>query len=633
MSILWGTLKPRGTSVREAELRAASALTAQYATGDIRVHVQEHIGMGFQLNATNARTLLEQGPVCDPAGNIVCFDGRLDNFRELADMLELDDTEASDSSIVLAAFLRWKEECFARFTGDWALALWSNRDKRLFLARDHAGARTLYLHQGEDEIRWSTYLDTLLATGEEHRLSETYAAAYLSCHPVQQKTPYEGIAGILPGHYVVACEGSVHQRPHWSPLVRTTIRYKRDKEYDEQFLSVFEQAVVRRTGPGAPVLAQLSGGMDSTAIVCMSDRIRGRAEAELLDTLSFYDDSETSLNERAYFTITEARRGKTGIHINTAFSERTFDPPFTSEGSYLLPGADSHSIVQERRLVDCAWKKGYRSVLSGIGGDEVLGGIPTPYPELAGYLVSGNLTRLSQQSLDWCLTDRSPLVFSLCETLRFTYQLYASRTPWSKPIPPWLSPTLRGLAVETRDGGVARLTRLGASPHQVDNALSWVQIMETLPHLQPLLLFRPEYRYPMLDKDLISFLFSIPREQLVKPGRRRAMMRRALRDIVPNEILERRRKAFQLRAPLSALEGAQAKLNRLWDSSLLAQQGFIDANALRDAFTRCVNGDSQWTQAILKTIAYELWLLAREGKPPPGIAKSESATSRMSLAG
>lgn len=611
-----------------------SALTERYATGSICVHTQGHIGMGFQVNGTHARTLMEQGSVCDAAGNVVCFDGRLDNFPELAGILELNDNETSDSSIVLAAFLLWGEECFARFTGDWALALWSNRDKRLFLARDHAGTRTLYLQPGEDEIRWSTYLDTFLATGEEHRLSETYAAAYLSCQPVQQTTPYEGIVGVQPGHYVVVREGSVRQRPYWSPLVRTTVRYKRDEEYDEHFLSVFEQAVARRTGPGTPILAQLSGGMDSTAIVCMSDHIRRRtdSDADLLDTLSFYDDSEASLNERAYFTITEEKRGKIGVHISTAFSQRTFDPPFAKEGSYLLPGADSHSIVQEHQLADCAWKKGYRSVLSGIGGDEVLGGIPTPYPELAGYLLSGNLTRLIQQSLDWCLTDRSPLVFSLYETLRFTCQLYADRTPWSKPIPPWLSPTLRGLAAGTRDGGIDRLARLGISPHQVDNALSWMQIMETLPHLQPLVLFRPEYRYPMLDKDLIAFLFSIPREQLVKPGRRRAMMRRALRNIVPNEILERRRKAFQLRAPLSALQGAQAKLNRLWDSSLLAQQGFVDPNALRDAFTRCVNVDSQWTQAILKTIAYELWLLAREGKSLCGTATNESATSRMNLA-
>jgi asparagine synthetase B (glutamine-hydrolysing) len=88
--------------------------------------------------------------------------------------------------------------------------------------------------------------------------------------------------------------------------------------------------------------------------------------------------------------------------------------------------------------------------------------------------------------------------------------------------------------------------------------------METLPHLFPQILSRLEYRYPFLDKDLVSFLFSIPREQIVRPGRRRSLMRRALVGIVPDGILERRRKAFQLRAPLAALQHARPHWNVYW---------------------------------------------------------------------
>jgi asparagine synthase (glutamine-hydrolysing) len=155
---------------------------------------------------------------------------------------------------------------------------------------------------------------------------------------------------------------------------------------------------------------------------------------------------------------------------------------------------------------------------------------------------------------------------------------------------------------------------MGTAPHSLENALTWWEIMETLPHLFPQILFRPEYRYPMLDKDLVEYLFSIPPEQLVRPGRRRFMMRRALAGIVPSEILERKRKAFQLRAPLNAIRAAQPKLARLISSSKIAEMGYIDVVSLRCALEATAGGNPEWLQAILRAIAYELWLGARSGQ-------------------
>ena len=132
--------------------------------------------------------------------------------------------------------------------------------------------------------------------------------------------------------------------------------------------------------------------------------------------------------------------------------------------------------------------------------------------------------------------------------------------------------------------------------------------METLPHLFPQLLSRIEYRYPFLDRDLVEFLFSIPPEQLLRPGRRRSLMRRALVDIVPHEILERRRKAFQLRAPLSALQQAYPKLLKLFADAAIASAGFVDIAQLRRSLKAIAEGDPKWRQAMLKTIALELWM-------------------------
>ncbi len=615
MSILWGLTKKPGATVRDAELLDLSIHTQQYATCGPAVLTSGRVGLGLQLYGSHSRSAMDSRPVSDDQGNILCFDGRFDNFRELLDSLRLDDATISDSLIALTAFEQWGEACFSRFTGDWALALWCHREQKLFLARDHAGTRSLYFMQEGQQIQWATYLDTLTALQPGLELSHAYAAAYLTFSPVRDLTPYTQIRAVKPGHYVVFQDGRVTQKPHWRPLVRTSIRYRADADYDDHFLSVFGTAIARRTGAGEPVLAQLSGGMDSTSIVCMSDHMRRCADPheEILDTISFFDDSEVSLDEKRYFLTTEQQRGKAGIHLEIVSSRRTFNLT-TESGIYPTPGRDDHSLTIERALYKSIWERGYRSILSGIGGDEVLGGVPDGRPELADHIIGGRIGTLLRRAVAWSLPDRSPLIGTLSNTTQYALGLYLRNNPKRRPVPAWLSKCLRKSFVESERTTEVVPNRLGVAPHRLENAVTWWHIMETLPHLSPQLLFRPEYRYPMLDKDLIEFLFSIPPEQLVQPGRRRAMMRRALRGIVPNEILERRRKAFQLRAPLSAIQAAQEKLERLISTSIIADIGFIDVDTFLSELRSTANGQPGACHAILRVIAYELWLRTYFGR-------------------
>jgi asparagine synthase (glutamine-hydrolysing) len=438
MSIIWGLIKKREDTVAEPEMRRLGDAIVRYGTGEPAVYVLGRVGMGFQQYATDERSTMNGSPLSDAAGNLLSFDGRLDNFHELAEMLDVLALETCDAALVLAAYRRWNEDAFARMTGDWALSLWSSQSQKLFLARDHAGARTLYFQSGPDGFAWSTYLDTFAAQDSLSDLSVDYAASWIAGSAVRGRTPYRNIGAVLPGHYAVLQDDILSQRQHWSPLVRTSIRHRVDEEYEERFLSLFKRSVARRTGPGAPILAQLSGGMDSTAIVCVSDHLRRASDpnAELLDTISFFDDSEASLNERPYFSLTEARRGKSGIHVDVAFAQRTLTPPIGTTGSYLVPGADSFTVEQERNFEDRVWGRGYRSVLSGIGGDEVLGGVPSGYPELADYLATLRLSRLLRSSIAWSLVDRTPLLLTLGTVAGSIIQNYLQQNKATPVCPP-----------------------------------------------------------------------------------------------------------------------------------------------------------------------------------------------------
>src|SRR5258708_39678603 len=102
MSIIYGLLKEHGVRVTESELRHLAAVTDRYATGTGSVHIQGRLGMGFQPYSSHLRSELEQGPTSAPHGNALCFDGRLDNYKEMSEELGLRDPDAlSDSQIVL----------------------------------------------------------------------------------------------------------------------------------------------------------------------------------------------------------------------------------------------------------------------------------------------------------------------------------------------------------------------------------------------------------------------------------------------------------------------------------------------------------------------------------------------------
>jgi asparagine synthase (glutamine-hydrolysing) len=445
LSIIFGIRKPMGASVLEEELLHLANATECSALDGLTVHADGRVGMGFQPCHTHLRSKMELGPTSDAYGNFLVVDGRIDNYRDLCQELHLDEASTPDSKIILAAYLKWGEGCFAHFVGDWALALWSKRDQVLYLARDHAGTRTLYFGNKNNTLLWSTYLDSFAAEPRSLDIDQDYVACYLGAQPLRELTPYKGIRAVLPAHYIAVQEQIFRYKPHWQWVSQTDTRYHSDEDYEEHFLELFRQAVERRTGPGAPILAQLSGGMDSTSIVCMSDHIRRSRDqsADLLDTISYYDDAEPTWNEKPYFSIVETKRGKAGTHVCLSSIHQTFEVPPSSTGIQLLPGMDRSRFEREKIIYAATSGKGYRSILSGIGGDEVLGGVPTPMPELADYLVSGEFRQLFERTAGWCLIDRSPFLHTLFATAKYAFSLYRAPQFDRKLIPPWIQAPLR----------------------------------------------------------------------------------------------------------------------------------------------------------------------------------------------
>jgi asparagine synthase (glutamine-hydrolysing) len=409
------------------------------------------------------------------------------------------------------------------------------------------------------------------------------------------------------GHYLSFFHGKLVYRRHWLPPEIGEIRYKNNEEYEARFFHLFGQSVRRRLEPRQGLVAQLSGGMDSTSIVCMADHICGMnaPKTDLIDTVSFYDASESGWDDDKYFPLVEAFRGKRGIHIPASGARFSLEPP---PAGYALPGTNGSSEDLELDFIAAFGDKPCSTVLSGLGGDEFMGGIPDPTPELAAKLVRGEIKQLMSASLSWGLARRLPFVDLLVNLASFFRNSRSNQSRWVQKAPPWL---IRERRKQVRNLPLREDSRR-LSTLQTYAVKLLESVQETLPHQTPGLRFRPEYRYPILDRDLLDFLIGIPREQVVAPGERRSLMRRSLRTLLPPAILARRRKAAISQGPLRAMIAHRAEITRVFQGSWLASLGFVKGDVFQICLDRVASGQDLFLMPGLKrAIDMELWLQAR----------------------
>ena len=239
----------------------------------------------------------EKQPCISPSGAVITWDGRLDNRAELISELSDSLTNGStDVAIVAMAFEKWGANCFAKLIGDWALSMWNPGNRSLMLAKDPMGTRHLYYCFDDNQVTWSTILDPLvLFAGKTFEICEEYIAGWFAIRfPAAHRTPYVGIDSVPPSSSVLLRPGKHVVSKYWDFDPGKRIRYRTDAEYEEHFRTALAIAVQRRLRSDRPVLAELSGGMDSSSIVCMADTViaRGAAECARLDTLTWFDESK-----------------------------------------------------------------------------------------------------------------------------------------------------------------------------------------------------------------------------------------------------------------------------------------------------------------------------------------------------
>jgi asparagine synthase (glutamine-hydrolysing) len=544
------------------------------------------------------------------------LDNRAELIGDLRDVLSFDST---DVAIVSAAYERWGIDFLSRLIGDWALSIWNPFSRSLTLAKDPVGIRHLYYAVDKNQVTWCTILDPLVQfAARTFDLNEEYIAGWFSMFPAAHLTPYLGIHSVPPSSSVLLRPGKHTISKYWDFDAAKRIRYRTDPEYEEHFRAVFAQAVQCRLRSDCPILAELSGGMDSSSIVCMADILIARAAAETtrLDTISWYDDSNPGVDERPYFTKVEEKRGRTGCHIDLGALRETERRP---QGS-LAPKSERDLFLATptrcrppsklfKPYAAYITSQAHRVVFSGIGGGEITGsGVPTPKPELQNLLARARFFTLAYQLKAWALKMRKPRLPLLWEAVREFFPVGLVGVTEITRSAPWFRTDFARRNHAALCGYRSRLRLLGPLPCFQHNIAQLEDLRRLLADWNLESERLHERRYPYLDRDFLEFMYAIPREQVVRLGQRRSLMRRALVGIVPDELLNRRQRAFvQQETPKSVLAqwltSPEITLQTLGDAT-----GIMDSDRFAEALQEGQQNGEIPLGSIMRTLTLEAWL-------------------------
>lgn len=597
-------------------MEKVSAALAPYGPDSNESYSREGIRILYRAFHATKESHREKQPYVSLSGPVITWDGRLDNRANLISELRSSLTITStDVAVVAAAYEKWGVNSLSKLIGDWALSIWNPRDRSVLLAKDPIGTKHLYYSIDDTRLTWSTILDPLvLFAGKTFEICEEYVAGWFAIpvFPAAHLTPYVGIHVVPPSSSVLVRPGKRVISKYWDFDPGKRIRYRTDGEYEEHFRSVFREAVRRRLRSDKPILAELSGGMDSSCIVCVADSIisDGSAETPRLDTISWDDYSNPDLfDEHAYFTKVEEKRGRIGCHIDLGplrhvSPQQSVDFEFES-GRFAATPSSNRELSGQLKLYAAYMKsQGHRVTLSGIGGDEATGGrVPTPTQELQDLLATARFPKLARQLKAWAMKMKKKQLSLLWEAVRGF--LPSVSVP---NMPPWFSSGFIHRNRQALCGYPSRVRLFGPLPSFQDNiaALDANRRFFACCGSQPDL--RRDVRYPYFDRDFLEFMYAIPREQIVGVGKRRFLMKRAVANIVPSELVNRKRKPLVWQKPIQNLSTASSNLLETEQQIVSSSIGIIDSTRFLEALQRARRNGEVSSDSLKRTLFLESWL-------------------------
>lgn len=640
--------------------------------------------MAHRMMWTTPESVGETQPIIRDASSLrLVADARIDNRSNLIATMHVGDAaRVSDSELIARAYERWGPRCVEHIVGDFAFAVWDSRLNRLFCARDPMGVKPFYYFASERLFAFASEAKALLALPDVPPDIDPLQVALFVKGTVTDRTHthYKAIRRLPAAHTILVGPNQLHEATYWSPDFDRDIRFATSDQYAEAFREIFGDAVRARLRSAYPVGAALSGGLDSSSIVCVARGIQRTTDAPPLRTFSLVFPSLPAKDLR----LIDERR-----YVESVVCEGGVVPTYLP-GDELSPVAGIDEILDRLgepyaapnlylhwSMYRAACASGTRVFLDGFDGDSV---------------VSHGFARLNSliQCGEWDVFEREVRALAARRNLRPEailahfglpfLSLLARRGAW----PAWAR-TARQLhgrfALPLRrtvyDNGLR-----AAAPAQIRNAVRAIRRLQPegtsliLPALARALrengravepdpesditkserashaegLSQPAYqltlemadqcaagfgvepRYPFFDRRLIDFCLAIPDSEKLADGWPRLVFRRAMEGILPNEVRLRSDKGNLSPNFHRALRASESTTPELAANSLVAD--YVDLAALQKMRRQyCAEtttlGRSDDGHTLFRVMVLQKWLKRRTQDP----AAADNVTFKLTSSG
>ncbi len=570
MSAIFGLVAVHGDGLPGHALEAMRSALADHGGDGGDTWASAGAGLGQQLKAATPEDLFERQPLVSRDGlRVLVSDGRIDNRPELAGELGLPSSARSvpDSAFVLAAYERWGTDCLQHLIGSFCFAVWDAGLKRLLLARAPFGARPVFFHQAADFVAFATMPRALFAVpGVPRRLCLESVADHLILVPLERGASlFHDIRGLEPGHSLTVSARGCHVRAFWRSELRHELRLRRDEEYVEAFTERFDRVVGDHLRSLSPVGVLMSGGLDSTSVAATAAPLLARRGERLA---AFTAAPRDGFREPGapHWLVDEAPLAST-----VAARYENVDLSVTrTEGLFFLDGLDRFFDAAEMPYEAPAcrvWHEGIMAEAQCRGIRVLLTG------KCGNWTVSWNGSGLIRSLVGtgrWAAAWRESRALApagrarpaaralvsggLIPQLPWRVQLAIARRrggddPQMAPESWWapLSPIHPEFA---RAQSVAARSRARACDHWFRRRIDTPELRcDRVMHVQRLAgvnaayqaLYGMDIRDPTADARIAEFCLSLPEEQYRRGGVSRWLIRRAMADRLPAEILASRR--------------------------------------------------------------------------------------------
>lgn len=552
-----------------------------------------------------------QPMLVDNGNYSITFNGEIYNYKELRKELEeygYSFQSDTDTEVILHAYRKWGTDCLQKFNGMWSFAIWDSCKKELFCARDRFAVKPFhYWYDGNNFVFCSEIKGLLRHPDIKSMVNNQAIYDFMIYGRVNHthETFFKAIYQLPGAHYCTISERGLEIIRYWD-IYEENKFLGNAEDAIEDFYRLFVDAVKLRFRSDVEVASCLSGGLDSSSIVCVADKLIKTGQLQTghkLNTFSLAFDYE-KFDERKWIDIV---CGKTDInsHFTIPKEEELIDNLnhllYTQEEPF-----GSTSIFGQYMVMKLIHENGIKVTLDGQGSDEML----------AGYLAYADA-----YFADFVLTDNEKELYEqveiYCEKHNLTPSIAVERAKK-------LAETGKlGRHIEVNSKYLNKDFAMNyykeiALPKKFDSMLQNQLYQDLMITSIPALLryvdrnsmaFSIESRLPFLDYRLVEFIFSLSADMKIHDSVTKVILRKAMHGTIPEEIENRQDKmGFVTPESVWFREGLKSQFEKIIYSESLASREIFDTSMVYKEWEAFKDGSRNDSFLIWRIICVEMWM-------------------------